>query len=96
MRQRSGDGLTLRGGHRLWNSTARVFEEEDTSEDLGWVGGTPEEERDWEDGLEALPRATLRTLSPRSERPEECLPDLDALWDREVGLDRQNPSRQKW
>jgi len=48
------------------------------------VGGTPLEEMEWEDGLEAPLRPALRSRGERDrERDEESLPDVEALWERQ-------------
>lgn len=82
-RARSSDGVSLRGGIALWYSQERIFEDDDLA-DIGWLGGVPDDEREPEEGIEAPPRSTLRTLPPQAERQEETLPDVEELWQREL------------
>lgn len=72
--------MTLRGGPSIWYSTHALSDDEGLA-DLAWLGGTPYDEVEVEDGLEAPPRPTIRTVAPHTERPEEALPDLQELWE---------------
>lgn len=91
-RARSGDGVSLRGGISLWYSQECIFRPDDMA-DLAWVGGTPDDERDPEEGVEALPRSVVRTTAGywTTERLEETLPDLEELWAR----DQDKPLRRQ-
>lgn len=77
-----GDGVSLRGGIALWYSQERIFEPDDLA-DIAWLGGVPDDERDPEEGIEALPRSIIRSLPSRTERWEETLPDPEELWARD-------------
>lgn len=61
--------------HHLWYSTETVDQINDPLDDLVHVGGTPWEEYEWEDGMEAPLRPSLRPVSALPERDDATRPD---------------------
>lgn len=59
-------------GYHMWNSQASLDAYWDDLSDLAGLGGTPYEDHDWEDGIEAPPRPIVR--SPQTEWSVEPQP----------------------
>lgn len=65
--------------HQLWYTTETIGQHKDDLSDLSWVGGLPDEEVPWENGVEAPPRSIIRQVAGywSQERDEDTLPDID-------------------